>query len=425
MTSIRLFACLLMVAGCCFGGGCASQRENVAEEPAVVVEVKPEPGETATEVVEAKPAVIEGETQVVEMTTEAAKPFVDEKFETALAEINDFAQEHGLDVVTESQIEAARQHRPVLREPLDVASLDLPALGLEPGQTWSRKVRLLSQMLLPMGNNLFNRETEMRLDCRVAQASEDGFTVEVTIAGLKASAKLMYREYSYDHTVDASNPSSQGGKKSHEQEYRDAFAGLVGMKYQARLDRVGNGVKLLELGPRLKAIADNKVGATQGTEQTTMLLARSALLDYAALAMLDAEEGTTIRKGASWRTDSTARVPRAADAVIGRVHKVDSFEDVDGVRTANLGYDISYTPEPSAATKGRGKRGSGLAVVDARGIGEVAYDVAAGRIASQVEKMRVEIKSGFAGQSTGDSEGRRQNKIYYLINRFVETMREE
>jgi len=358
-------------------------------------------------------------------------PSIDD-FDAAIAEINTFAREHDLDILSDEEIEAARASLPPVRNILPATSMDLPTLTLKPGQTWSQKVKLLTQMILPMPMDLFNTESNLLLDSRVLAVDPDGSTIEVTIAGIDASASLMGRKYSFDHTIDADTPVTGTQKLSHARKYKNAFAGLVGTKYSARLDNGGNVVKLLDIDPRLQKIADNTVSQNQGTEQTTTLLSRGCLRDYAAINMFDAGQSNSLSKNSPWSTTATAKAPRVPETTTTRTHRVDSFEEVDGKKFANITYDLAdvSTPkseEPKPKSKRRkGRPSNNLNATGVRGIGEITYSFPDARIVSHAEKMRIDISPSLPSRNPAKKDvGKRKNKMYYKINRFIELIDDE
>lgn len=369
--------------------------------------------------------------EAAESEPPAATPVPDEavsedEFEAGVAEINAFAREHDLDVITPEQVEAMRKMQAPVRHLLDVGSMDLTPPALSVGQTWSRKVRLLSQMLLPMGSNFFDTESNMVLDYEVVAADGDGFTIEITIAAVRATAKLMYRHYSFDNTSDPAVAVKDTAELSQQQIYKNAFAGLAGLKYKARLDRIGNLVKLMDVDPALRTVADGEVKYNQGSEQTTMLLSRGALGDYASMAMFASGLGTALVRGKAWETPGAAKAPSTAEVDTTRIHRINTFEEVDGIKIANITYDTSYGPEVEAQTPPVKRRASGaLAVVDVRGIGEITYSLDRSAIINYVEKTRIEIKSSQPNTPVGQARTERKNKIFYLINRFVEMSEED
>lgn len=350
-------------------------------------------------------------------------------FEISLAEINTFAARHGLKGLSEEQIEVARKAQPPVRRILDVASVELGSPMLKPGQKWSQKVKLLSQMVLPagMGSNNFNTETNMVLDYNVLAVDAEGVILEISIAGVNASATLMGRKYNFDHTTDAAAVIKDSPKLPRGQRYKNAFAGLVGSKYSARLDKAGNFVELLDIDSRLVKIADNAVAQHEGTDQTTMLLSRGALGDYAGLAMFDVGRTGSLSKDASWSTPGTAKAPRMATANTTRTHKVKNFEEVDDAKLVNITYRITGESTSEPPVKGRKRRGSySLAALGIRGIGEIVYSLSEARITKHIEKMNIEIGSGGSTRGpSGKKSPKRRNRMFYRINRFVELIEEE
>lgn len=352
-----------------------------------------------------------------------------DNFEISLAEINTFAARHGLEGLSEEEIEAIRKARPPVRRILDVASVELESPMLQPGQKWSQRVKFMSQMILPagMGSNNFNTESNMVLDYHVLAVDADGVILEISIAGVNASATLMGYKQSFDHTSDTAAAIKDTPRLPRGQRYKNAFAGLVGSKYSARLDRAGNFVELLDIDARLMEIADATVAQHEGTEQTTMLLSRGALGDYAGLAMFDAGLTDTLSKDASWSTPGTAKAPRIAQANTIRTHKVKNFEEVDDVKLVNITYRIAGKATSEPAVKGRKRRGSySLTVLGVRGVGEIVYSLSEARITKQVEKMNIEVSPGGSTRGpAGKKPAKRRNRIFYRTNRFIELIEEE
>ncbi len=298
------------------------------------------------------------------------------------------------------------------------------------GNTFTMKVSMVSDMLLPLGiPNADHKVSDVWLKYEVKEV-EDGFPslVTVHITALKASVDTMGVSCDYDSSQSQMPEYDKNDKRYRQkEEFWQMFSDLVGQQYTARLNSQGQVTELLEVSDKIRNAMDCSYFGSTGGDQLTFLFSESNLRQFVEAAFRGGLEGNRPKAGMDWQGQSVAEIPRAEAVMAAQNYKLDQIRQEGRQQIADISYQIVSAegvtlPEHYPARYERVKGKIGMKILEVAGQGQIQYSLSDGRLLKLDEQKRIRIVPAKGVAPAGKKT--RENKMFYQIHTTVEYQEE-
>lgn len=295
---------------------------------------------------------------------------------------------------------------------------------LKPGQTYSQKVHLVSdmKMLFPRADY---QQSDMILNYRVDAIDKKGLaTVTVTIASLKASMGSLTIACSYDSDLDPTPtpPQTASRKMNHQQRFEQAFAPLKGKSYRALIDKHGTVLQLIDVDPSIKRASTGAAGkGPWGGYQLGLLLSPHHLREYVALTAFAALGSNPAKTGQTWTSYEVIETPRSAPVMARKNYTIDSVEKGPEQTQVLLSFNTAHAfdkPLPQyAQTRARNKK-TEMQITSVKGSGKATFSLSKGHLIKFNEKIIAQVN--VAGIKTPPNPKDKRKRTFYVVEKTIE-----
>lgn len=325
-------------------------------------------------------------------------------------------------------------------------SSDRLAWRLKPGDTYTVKVRLISDLSMIFGG-VDHKDSEMQLNCHVKEANRQQILIEATIASVKASMSSLGKKFSFDsNRAPDRTPSTKPKKRSKTEQqktFTNAFVGLKGKKFTVRMDSRQSATEFVKMDPLIKKAAYAGAGGNMiGGDQVNMLLAEGNLREYVAGGLMVGSNAGPAQQNATWKGRGSVLVPYAPVTATVKSYTVESIKEQQNKKVAVVKYDITrgqvsavsakpHKPtkpsKPSKLRKPRRHASKSTFKVDhVKGQGNLTFSLDNGRPIKLTEKIKVFVSSRTRSRKSAPAKPSKTKKpkakakIFYTIQKTIE-----
>ena len=154
-------------------------------------------------------------------------------------------------------------------------------LALKKGDSFSRKVQVVSKLSMSIFNNADDKTTTMEISFDVTDVDSNGnATVVATIDKLEAQLSTLGYVFEYSSTRPEVN-SKESKRKEMQEKFVNTFEKLVGKSYSAKVDKNGCVLELKGVDPEIKKYINGQANDKLTAEnQAIMVLQEDRLKEY-------------------------------------------------------------------------------------------------------------------------------------------------
>ncbi len=303
------------------------------------------------------------------------------------------------------------------------------SIKFEVGQKFSRKIHSDSDLKM-MFPNADKKTADMVLDYHVKSVDQNGiFTIEVTIASLKASVSTLGQAYYFD-SEDPGAVNKSTKKDSQRKKFTRSFKGLKGKSYSARVDSTGKVIELVNMDSRIKSLSKSQTsGDILGLDQPIMLLSKPYLKEYVSPLYYANLHKAKITPKLTWEGTGHVVAPDVPMLSVQKSYKIDSIDTTKGTNTVTVSFtsikpEVNEEEKPKAkvTVKKPAKSKTRFQAIGARGKGTITFDANTGKLIKATEFVSVKVKTKSIKTKPSGTKKRRTPKMLYYINRSIEAI---
>ncbi len=306
-------------------------------------------------------------------------------------------------------------------------------LTLTKGQTFSRKVKIVSKFNMSIFNNVDDKTAEMVVACEVTDIDNSGNAI-VRATVDKIEAKIVTMGYLFQFSTDKPELNTKESTRPELQEkYVNIFSPLVGKSYTAVVDKDARVIELKDIDPAIlkyaKAVTDDKIS---GKNQAILLLSETMLKEYVSPGIYN---GTPEDNGSGEKTvasdivaPSLPVIPVTRKVVEAGKMAASTAKWPEG--TVKVYYATSADKLPEKFSSDEvvpviydNYKSATHAAVALWGNGCVGYSKS-GDFVKMVERTFIEVSSNRLANKNESSGKNKKRKVqmYYIIDKTIENI---